>query len=131
MVTSADGACACRKAFVPIHPPNVLSHLPPEAHLGPVDPETLPADAFAATEEELRIAHARAELLVLALARGLECAVGGADAGGGAQGAVLGLELVDAALERGELGLAAVAGVLGCNAVAVCSCLLTFFRRHF
>ncbi|GJE85004.1 FMN-dependent alpha-hydroxy acid dehydrogenase family protein [Phanerochaete sordida] len=50
------------KAFVPIHPPNVLSHLPPEAHLGPVDPETLPADAFAATEEELRIAHARAEL---------------------------------------------------------------------
>lgn len=50
------------KAFVPIHPPNVLSHLPPEAHLGPVDPETLPADAFGATEEELRIARARAEL---------------------------------------------------------------------
>ncbi|EKM59804.1 uncharacterized protein PHACADRAFT_138050 [Phanerochaete carnosa HHB-10118-sp] len=50
------------KAFVPIHPPNVLAHLPPEAHLGPVDPETLPAEAFEATEEELRIAHARAEL---------------------------------------------------------------------
>ena len=61
-MSSVDVACACRKAFVPIHPPNVLSHLPPEAHLGPVDPETLPADAFAATEEELRIAHARAEL---------------------------------------------------------------------
>ena len=27
-----------------------------------MDPETLPADAFAATEEELRIARARAEL---------------------------------------------------------------------
>lgn len=47
---------------MPVHPPNILSHLPPEAHLGPIDPETLPAGAFEATEEELRIAKARAEL---------------------------------------------------------------------
>lgn len=47
---------------MPIHPPNILSHLPPEAHLGPIDPETLPAAAFEATEEETRIAQARAGL---------------------------------------------------------------------
>ena len=52
----------CRKTFLPIHPPNILSHLPPEAHLGPIDPETLPREAFEATEEELRIAKAREEL---------------------------------------------------------------------
>jgi L-lactate dehydrogenase (cytochrome) len=55
-------AGTCRKAFIPIHPPNVLSHLPPEAHLGPIDPETLPKEAFEASEEEERIAKARAEL---------------------------------------------------------------------
>ena len=47
---------------MPIHPPNILSHLPPSAHLGPVDPETLPKGIFEATEEELRIAEARSQL---------------------------------------------------------------------
>lgn len=47
---------------MPIHPPNILSHLPPEAHLGPVDPATLPEDTLEATEEEDRIAQARAEM---------------------------------------------------------------------
>lgn len=56
------GVAASRKQFVPIHPPNILSHLPPEAHLGPVDPATLPAEAFEASEEEVRIAEARAAL---------------------------------------------------------------------
>ena len=51
-----------RKAFVPIHPPGTLSMLPPEAHLGPVDPDTLPKDAVEQTEEEKRIAKARANL---------------------------------------------------------------------
>lgn len=50
------------KSFVPIHPPNVLSHLPPEAHIGPVDPETLPKEALEETEEERRIAEARSQL---------------------------------------------------------------------
>ncbi|OCB88868.1 hypothetical protein A7U60_g3963 [Sanghuangporus baumii] len=50
------------KAFVPIHPPGALSMLPPEAHLGPVDPATLPKEAAEQTEEEKRIAKARANL---------------------------------------------------------------------
>jgi L-lactate dehydrogenase (cytochrome) len=50
------------KSFVPIHPPNILSHLPPEAHLGPIDPETLPKASFEETEEETRIAEARSQL---------------------------------------------------------------------
>ena len=61
-LTGTPRLLARRKSFVPIHPPNILSHLPPEAHLGPVDPATLPADALEATEEELRIAQARAEM---------------------------------------------------------------------
>lgn len=36
--------------------------LPPEAHLGPVDPDTLPKRAVEQTEEEKRIAKARANL---------------------------------------------------------------------
>lgn len=51
-----------RKAFVPIHPPGTLGMLPPEAHLGPVDPATLPKEATEQTEEEKRIAKARANL---------------------------------------------------------------------
>ncbi|EJD01172.1 uncharacterized protein FOMMEDRAFT_135424 [Fomitiporia mediterranea MF3/22] len=50
------------KAFVPIHPPGTLSQLPPEAHLGPVDPATVPKEATEQTEEEKRIAKARANL---------------------------------------------------------------------
>lgn len=47
---------------MPIHPPGTLSSLPPEAHIGPVDPETLPRDKQEQTEEEKRIASARANL---------------------------------------------------------------------
>ena len=48
---------------MPVHPPNVLSRsLPPEAHLGPIDPTTLPAEIFEATEEEARIALERRRL---------------------------------------------------------------------
>ena len=36
--------------------------LPPEAHLGPVDPETLPKEVTEQSEEEKRIAKARANL---------------------------------------------------------------------
>ncbi|KAI0944783.1 hypothetical protein AcV7_001493 [Taiwanofungus camphoratus] len=50
------------KAFVPVHPPNTLTHLPPEAHLGPVDPATMPEDVNQLTEEEVRIAEARQSL---------------------------------------------------------------------
>ena len=59
----ADAHCLIsRKAFLPVHPPNTLQHLPLEAHIGPVDPATMPADANQPTEEELRIAEARANL---------------------------------------------------------------------
>ncbi|CCM00779.1 uncharacterized protein FIBRA_02821 [Fibroporia radiculosa] len=47
------------KAFVPIHPPDTLQQLPIAAHLGPVDPATMPTDAHQPTEEELRVAEAR------------------------------------------------------------------------
>ncbi|GBE87570.1 FMN-dependent dehydrogenase-domain-containing protein [Sparassis latifolia] len=50
------------KAFLPVHPPDTLSHLPPEAHLGPVDPATVPVDHKQPTEEEIRIAKVK-ELL--------------------------------------------------------------------
>ncbi|TFY67109.1 hypothetical protein EVJ58_g1834 [Rhodofomes roseus] len=50
------------KAFVPIHPPNTLQQLPMEAHIGPVDPTTIPEDANQPTEEEIRIAEARRNL---------------------------------------------------------------------
>ena len=51
-----------RKAFAPIHPPGTLSTLPPEAHIGPVDPATLPKSQPELTDEEKRIARARADL---------------------------------------------------------------------
>lgn len=47
---------------MPIHPPGTLASLPPEAHIGPIDPATLPKDAHEQTEEEKRIAEARANL---------------------------------------------------------------------
>ncbi|EMD40844.1 hypothetical protein CERSUDRAFT_91590 [Gelatoporia subvermispora B] len=50
------------KAFVPAHPPNILSHLPPEAHLGPVDPETMPKERVELTPDEIRVAEARKAL---------------------------------------------------------------------
>lgn len=51
-----------RKSFVPIHPPNVLGRLAPKAHLGPLDPMTLPVESFQETEEEVRIARERSKL---------------------------------------------------------------------
>lgn len=51
-----------RKAFVPIHPPGTLSMLPPEAHIGPIDPATLPKAAAEQSEEEKRLTKARANL---------------------------------------------------------------------
>ncbi|KZT10355.1 uncharacterized protein LAESUDRAFT_644780, partial [Laetiporus sulphureus 93-53] len=53
-----DATCVY-KAFSPIHPPGTLQHLPMEAHLGPVDPATMPQVVYRPTEEELRIAEAR------------------------------------------------------------------------
>ncbi|KAL5527651.1 hypothetical protein ACEPAG_6452 [Sanghuangporus baumii] len=50
------------KAFVPIHPPGTLSMLLLEAYIGPVDPATLPKEVVEQTEEEKRIAKARANL---------------------------------------------------------------------
>ncbi|BEI85332.1 hypothetical protein CcaverHIS002_0507330 [Cutaneotrichosporon cavernicola] len=50
------------KVFVPLHPPDSLQILPKSKHLGPVDPATLPEEDDEPTEEEERIAEARAEL---------------------------------------------------------------------
>ncbi|KAG9074236.1 Cytochrome b2, mitochondrial precursor, partial [Ceratobasidium sp. 370] len=50
------------RVFVPIHPPDTLGALPPEMHLGPVDPATMPALTTQLSEEELRIERARAAL---------------------------------------------------------------------
>lgn len=47
---------------MPIHPPGTLATLLPEAHLGPVDPSTLPKTDSAPTEEEQSIAKVRANL---------------------------------------------------------------------
>lgn len=48
--------------FNPIHASTVLDTLPPEAFIGPVDPETIPWLAIEATAEEKRIAAAQAAL---------------------------------------------------------------------
>ncbi|CAE6497016.1 unnamed protein product [Rhizoctonia solani] len=50
------------RVFVPIHPPDTLSALPPTSHVGTVDPATLPAQLTQLTAEELRIQGARAAL---------------------------------------------------------------------
>lgn len=47
---------------MPIHPPDALSTLPPEYHVGTLDPTTAPAAAYAETEEEIRIRKAREAL---------------------------------------------------------------------
>lgn len=47
---------------MPIHPPGTLSTLPPEAHVGPVDPATLPKAAAELTPEEKRVKKARSNL---------------------------------------------------------------------
>lgn len=60
-ILKAAGSDATR-IFVPIHPPDTLSALPPTAHVGTVDPATLPAQLTQLTAEELRIQQARAAL---------------------------------------------------------------------
>lgn len=47
---------------MPIHPPDALSTLPPEYHVGTLDPTTAPAAAYEETEEEIRIRKAREAL---------------------------------------------------------------------
>jgi L-lactate dehydrogenase (cytochrome) len=48
------------KIFAPLHPPDALDLLPEEAHLGPVDPTTMPAPTETEpTEEEKRIDQER------------------------------------------------------------------------
>ena len=47
----------------PIHPPDALDLLDPEAHLGPVDPTTMPELIDQGpTDEEKRIEQARKEM---------------------------------------------------------------------
>lgn len=48
--------------FFLLHSPDLLNTLPPEACLGPVDPDTLPPPDATRTEEELRQEAARREL---------------------------------------------------------------------
>ncbi|THH13281.1 hypothetical protein EW146_g6914 [Bondarzewia mesenterica] len=50
------------KAFTHIHRPGTLDSLPPEAYIGPIDPATVPKVNKKPTEEEKRIAKARAAL---------------------------------------------------------------------
>ena len=51
------------KIFQPIHPPDALDMLDPSAHLGPVDPLTMPAPSTEGpTDEEKRIERARKNL---------------------------------------------------------------------
>lgn len=50
------------KAFKPIHPPGTLAMLPPGAHIGCIDPATVPKDLTGPSEEDIRIAEARATL---------------------------------------------------------------------
>ncbi|RSH80772.1 Cytochrome b2, mitochondrial precursor [Saitozyma podzolica] len=48
------------KIFKPLHPPDALDILAPEAHLGPVDPLTMPeVEDLGPTDEEKRIEQAR------------------------------------------------------------------------
>jgi L-lactate dehydrogenase (cytochrome) len=52
-----------RKIFKPLHPPDALDMLPPEAHLGSVDPLTMPAvEDTGPTEEEKRMEEARSHM---------------------------------------------------------------------
>ena len=49
-----------RHIFKPLHPPDAFDLLDPEAHLGPVDPTTMPAvEETGPTEEEQKMAEAR------------------------------------------------------------------------
>ncbi|TFY79321.1 hypothetical protein EWM64_g4683, partial [Hericium alpestre] len=54
-----NGGKDATKAFKPIHPPGTLSSLPTGAHIGSIDPATIPKGANEPTAEELRIAKAR------------------------------------------------------------------------
>ncbi|KAI0050189.1 hypothetical protein FA95DRAFT_658966 [Auriscalpium vulgare] len=50
------------KAFKPIHPPGTLASLPPSAHIGSIDPATVPRTSREPSPEERRIAKAREAL---------------------------------------------------------------------
>ncbi|CAD6567280.1 MAG: Cytochrome b2, mitochondrial precursor [Tremellales sp. Tagirdzhanova-0007] len=51
------------KIWKPLHPPDALDILDPEAHLGPVDPTSIPETLETGpTEEEMRIEEARKEM---------------------------------------------------------------------
>jgi L-lactate dehydrogenase (cytochrome) len=52
----------CRKIFASLHPPGTLALLDTNAHIGPVDPATIPAASERVTDEERRIAAVRAAL---------------------------------------------------------------------
>ncbi|KAG8959535.1 Cytochrome b2, mitochondrial precursor [Tulasnella sp. 419] len=52
------------KVFAPIHPPDSLASLPPEAHIGSIDVATLPEGLFEETAEEKRLRDAREALPV-------------------------------------------------------------------
>lgn len=54
-----------RKAYEPIHPPNVLDdYLPKEKHLGQVDKETLKVEKAEVTAEDREILQARSSILI-------------------------------------------------------------------
>jgi len=47
---------------VPIHPPGTLQTLPLSAHIGTIDKKTMPQGTTMPTDEECRVARARAAL---------------------------------------------------------------------
>lgn len=50
------------RLFGPLHPPDALDMLEADKHLGPVDASTVPEEALEETDEDVRIAAARAQL---------------------------------------------------------------------
>jgi L-lactate dehydrogenase (cytochrome) len=63
-VSSLTQACSSlnRHVFASLHPPGTLGQLEPTAHIGPLDPATLPNKTSERSEEEKRIEVVRAAL---------------------------------------------------------------------
>lgn len=63
----ANGGRDVTRLFAPVHPRDALASLPPEAHLGVVDPATLPASTLTEAEQadDARVAAQRALLPAL------------------------------------------------------------------
>ncbi|KAL1411243.1 hypothetical protein Q8F55_002194 [Vanrija albida] len=61
-IIAANAGKDATKIFKPLHPKDALDMLPPDKHLGPVDPATLPEVDDEPTDEERRIEAARALL---------------------------------------------------------------------